>query len=209
MKTLKIFAVAVCSVAMLSAMGDETLTEAQEKVAKAGPKNMKLMIAGFGTIESMTKVDSWLGEQLKPQHNLNNPPTLSQGEAITDPNLKRDIVRFNWVTRKLEYIRESNELAAENARMKQMLTDLQTKVLSDDSKRYVPLAKDYLQVSLSKKAGKLIQVVDRSNADMSLVEQAMNGDNTSVLSGANCILSVSMGDREEDSRIVPVNAGPR
>ena len=187
------------------AFAADGLSEAQEKVAKAGPKKMRLMIAGFGTIESMTQVDKWLGEQLQPNENLEKPPTLSDGDKIKDPALDKDIVRFNWNTRKLEYIRNANELAAENLRNKQMLTALRTKVLTDSATRYVPLAKDYLQAALSRKAGSLIQVVDRSNADMAMVEQGLNGDNSSALAGATCIATVAMGDREEDSRTITVN----
>ena len=54
---------------------------AAEAAAKAAPKDMKLMIAGFGTIESMTKVEEWLGEQLHPVQKLDAPPTLSEGRT--------------------------------------------------------------------------------------------------------------------------------
>ena len=182
------------------------LTEAQEAVAKAGPKKLRLMIASFGTIESNTKVDQWLGEQCPEQHSLSKPPTLTDAEKLKDPQLDREVVRLNWRTRKLEYLRETDMIAAENLRNKRLLNDLRMKVLTDDSQRYVPLAKDYLQASLSEKAGSLIQVIDRSNADMNMVEQGINGDNSSAVAGASCILTVAMGDREEDSREIVVNA---
>lgn len=198
---MTLVASAVCAVAVA-----EDLTPAQEEIAKAGPKKLRLMIASFGTIESMTQVDKWLGEQLQPAQNLSKPPTLTSGEELKNPNLARDVVRLNWNSRKLEYIRETNELAEENRRNSQMLTALRTRVLTDDATRYVPLAKDYLQAALSRKAGSLIQVVDRSNADMSLVEQSINGNDASAIAGATCILTVAMGDREENSKTVTVNA---
>ena len=205
MKKLKIVtAIASAGISFLAVAG-EGLTKAQEAIAKAGPKNMKLMIAGFGTIESMTKVDAWLGEQLQPNKNLDNMPTLSKGEQLQLPELHNFVVRANWNTRKMEYIHDANVLRSQNERNRQMLTALRTKVLTDDSTRYVPLAKDYLQASLSRKARSLIQVVDRSNADMNLVEQQLNGDESSVLAGASCILTAAMGDREEDSKTVTVN----
>ena len=206
MKNFRIafFAVVAAGLAV-GAFAAEGLSEAQEAVAKAGPKKMRLMIAGFGTVESMTQVDKWLGEQLQPMENLEKPPTLSDGEKIKNPDLDKEIVRLNWNTRKLEYLRSSNALAAENLRNKQMLTALRTKVLTDSATRYVPLAKDYLQAALSRKAGSLIQVVDRSNADMAMVEQGLNGDNSSTLAGATCIATVALGDREEDSRTITVN----
>lgn len=197
---------AVAAGLAFAGLADEGLTDAQLAVAKAGPKSMRLMIAGFGTIESMTKVDQWLGEQLQAKTNLEKPPVLSDGEKIADPNLAKDVVRFNWNTRKIEYIRESNALAEENAANARLLRQLRTKVLMDDATRYVPLAKDYLQAALFSRAGKLITVVDRSNADMNMVEQALSGNDASTVAGATCILTAAMGDREEDSKTVTVNA---
>jgi hypothetical protein len=205
MKNLKIAAVFATIGVSLFAVAEDGLTKAQEAIAKAGPKNMKLMIAGFGTIESMTKVDAWLGEQLQPNKNLDSLPTLSQGEKLQNPDLHDFIVRANWNTRKMEYIHDANVIRSQNERNRAMLANLRTKVLTDDSTRYVPLAKDYLQASLSRKARSLIQIVDRSNADMNLVEQQLNGDESSMLSGASCILTAAMGDREEDSKTVTVN----
>jgi len=195
---MAVFAAAVCAHAA------DGLTEAQEAIAKAGPKKLRLMVAGFGTVESMVQVDKWLGEQLQPQQSLAKPPTLSDADKVKDPALDRDIVRFNWQTRKVEYIREVDEVQAENLRNKRLLQELRMKVLTDASQRYTPLAKDYLQASLAEK-GSLIQVVDRSNADMNLVEQGLNGDNSSAIAGATCILTAAMGDREEDSRTITVN----
>ena len=186
------------------ACANEGLTEAQEAIAKAGPKKLRLMIAGFGTIESMVQVDKWLGEQLQPQRNLEKPPTLSDADKLKDPALDREIVRLNWNNRKLEYISDTEAVRSENLRNKQLLSDLRTKVLTDASQRYTPLAKDYLQAALSEK-GSLIQVIDRSNADMNLVEQGLNGDNSSAIAGATCILTAAMGDREEDARTITVN----
>lgn len=198
-----IAAVAAAGMSML-VLADEGLTPSQEAIAKAGPKKMKIMIANFGTIESMTAVDKWLGEQLQPNQNLDKLPTLSDGDKIKDPDLDKDIVRFNWVTRKIQYLRNADALVAENLRNKQMLTALRTKVLTDSATRYVPLAKDYLQAAISRKS-QLIQIIDRSNADMALVEQELSGNHSSVLSGATCILTGTLGDREEDSRTVTVN----
>ena len=205
MKNVKIATALVAMGMSLSAVAGDGLTKAQEAVAKAGPKNMKLMIAGFGTIESMTKVDAWLGEQLQPNTNLDSPPTLSQGEKLRLPELADYVVRANWNTRKMEYIHDANLIRSQNERNRSMLAALRTKVLTDDSTRYVPIAKDYLQASLFEKARSMIQVVDRSNADMNLVEQQLSGDESSMLSGASCILTAAMGDREEDSKTVTVN----
>ena len=182
MKRSRKLLVAACAAALTGGLfAAEGLTDAQEAVAKAGPKKLRLMIAGFGTIESMVQVDKWLGEQLQPQKNLEQPPTLNQGEKIQVAEVHNYIIRANWNTRKMEYIEDANQIRS-----------------------YTPLAKDYLQAALSEK-GSLIQVIDRSNADMNLVEQGLNGDNSSALAGATCILTAAMGDREEDSRTITVN----
>lgn len=205
MKTIKTtVAMALAAGLGFCACASEGLTEAQEAIAKAGPKKLRLMIAGFGTIESMVQVDKWLGEQLQPQRNLEKPPTLSQGEKIQVPEVHNFVVRANWNTRKMEYIDDANEIRSQNERDRQTLSALRTKALTDLSQRYTPLAKDYLQAALSEK-GSLIQVIDRSNADMNLVEQGLNGDNSSAIAGATCILTAAMGDREEDSRTITVN----
>ena len=205
MKTIKTTVVmALAAVLGLCACASEGLTEAQEAIAKAGPKKLRLMIASFGTIESMVQVDKWLGEQLQPQRNLDKPPTLDQGERVQMAEVHNFVIRANWNTRKMEYIDDANEIRAQNERDRQTLSALRTKVLTDISQRYTPLAKDYLQAALSEK-GSLVQVIDRSNADMNLVEQGLNGDNSSALAGATCILTAAMGDREEDSRVITVN----
>ena len=205
MKNFKMIAALAATGVSLCAVAGEGLTEAQEAVAKAGPKKMRIMIAGFGTIESMTQVDKWLGEQLQPNHNLDEVPTLTQGEKIKVVEVDRMVVRANWNTHKMEYVHDANLLRSENERNRMTLAALRTKVLTEDSTRYVPLAKDYIQAALSRKAGTVIQVVDRSSADMALVEQELNGNHSSALAGATCILTATLGDREEDSRTVTVN----
>lgn len=206
MKICQMMGMAVAVFAAAGAMAADGLTEAQEKVASAGPKKMRLMVASFGTIESMTQVDKWLGEQLQPTPNLKKPPTLTEGEKLQVPEVANYVVRANWNTRKLEYVDDDDRIRSQNERDRMTLSALRLRVLTDSSTRYVPLAKDYLQAALSKKIGSLIQVVDRSNADMNLVEQGLNGDNSSALAGATCILTAAMGDREEDSRTITVNA---
>ena len=198
-------AAAACAASMMcGAVAADELTEAQEAVAKAGPKKLRLMIAGFGTVESMVQVDQWFGEQLQPQNNLEKPPTLDQGEKIQVPEVHNYIIRANWNTHKLEYVYDAGQIRTQNERDRMTLSSLRTKVLTDITQRYTPLAKDYLQAALSEK-GSLILVIDRSNADMNLVEQGLNGDNSSALAGATCILTAAMGDREEDSRTITVN----
>ena len=56
MKRSRKLLVAACAAALTGGLfAAEGLTDAQEAVAKAGPKKLRLMIAGFGTIESMVQ----------------------------------------------------------------------------------------------------------------------------------------------------------
>ena len=50
--TKMMMAAALVACLGIAANAEEALTPAQEAVAKAGPKQLRLMIAGFGTIES-------------------------------------------------------------------------------------------------------------------------------------------------------------
>lgn len=173
--------------------------------AAGAPKNVTLMIAGFGTIESMTEVEKWLGEQLQPRANLAAAPTLTEAEKAKAPELDRETVRVNWETRKLEYLKNVTEIDQENARNKRLLTNLRMKTLATDATRYVPLAKDYLQAALAETGCRLIKVVDRSNADVAAVENALGGGDEGF-AAAGCVLTAALGDREESTQTVTVNA---
>ena len=181
------------------------VTSGQEAVAKAAPREMKLMIASFGTINSQAEVENWLGDQLRPNENMEQPPTLSEADKIANPKMAAAVVRANWNTKKLEYMRTSKEIQKENARRMKILTNLKTSMLSDASQRYTQLGREYLQSRLFKKAGRLIKVVDRGNMTIQQTEKAIKGRDADMQNGADCILSVVMGDREEDSKTIPID----
>jgi len=181
------------------------VTSGQEAVAKAAPREMKLMIASFGTINSQAEVENWLGDQLRPNENMEQPPTLSEADKIANPKMAAAVVRVNWNTKKLEYMRTSKEIQKENARRMKILTNLKTSMLSDASQRYTQLGREYLQSRLFKKAGRLIKVVDRGNMTIQQTEKAIKGRDADMQNGADCILSVVMGDREEDSKTIPID----
>ncbi len=197
-KLIKTAAFAALSIAAAGAL-------AKDASPKAGSQ-MRLMIAGFGTIDSIAQVDKWLGEQLQENKNLEAPPVLSQDEKALDPSLAKEVAIINWNTRKTEYTSNAKRVSDQNARDRELLRQLRTKVLTDAQQRYVPMAKDYLQAAIYRRAGALIQVVDRSSADMNFVEQELNGNHDSTILGADCILTAAFGDREEESRTVTVNA---
>ena len=200
-KKKTVFVAAFAAAAM--AMAD--ITPDQEAVAKAAPREMKLMIASFGTINSQAEVENWLGDQLRPNENMEQPPTLSEADKIANPKMAAAVVRANWNTKKLEYMRASKEVQKENARRMKILTNLKTSMLSEESQRYTQLGRDYLQSRLFKKAGRLIKVVDRGNMTIQQTEKAIKGDDADMQNGADCILSVVMGDREEDSKTIPID----
>lgn len=181
------------------------VTSGQETVSKAAPREMKLMIASFGTINSQAEVENWLGDQLRPNGNMEQLPTLSEADKIANPEMAASVVRANWNTKKLEYMRVSWEIQKENARRMRILTNLKASMLSESSQRYTQLGRDYLQSRLSKKAGKLVKVVDRGNMTIQQTEKAIKGKSADMQNGADCILSVVMGDREEDSQTIPID----
>ena len=183
----------------------EDVTTGQESIAKGAPREMKLMIASFGTINSQAEVENWLGDQLRPSENMEQLPTLSDADKIANPQMAVAVVRANWNTKKLEYMRTSREVQQENARRMKILTNLKTSMLSETSQRYTQLGREYLQSRLFKKAGRLIKVVDRGNMTIQQTEKAIKGDDADMQNGADCILSVVMGDREEDSKTIPID----
>ena len=181
----------------------EGVTSGQEALAKNAPREMKLMIASFGTINAQAEVEGWLGDMLKPGQNLEEPPTLSEADKVANPNLAACIVRANWNTKKLEYIRNSRDIQQENARRAKILTNLKTGMLSEPSQRYTAVGRDYLTASIHNQVGELIKIVDRGNIAIANVEKAIKGESADVVNGADCILSVVLGDREEDSMVIP------
>lgn len=204
MKT-KIGIVAVSAAVACCSFGEAEATAGQETVATAAPREMKLMIASFGTIDSQAEVEKWLGDQLRPNENLEQPPTLSEADKVADPRMAAAVVRANWNTKKLEYMRVSREMQAENARRARILTNLKTAMLSDASQRYTQLGRDYLLSRIRKQAGNLIKIVDRGNMQIQQTEKAIKGASADMVNGADCILSVVMGDREEDSKTIPID----
>ena len=197
-------AVAIAAVAV-GAFGDTEASAGQEAIAKAAPREMKLMIASFGTINSQAEVEKWLGDQLRPNENLEQPPTLSEADKVANPQMASVVVRANWNTKKLEYMRVSREMQDENARRARMLANLKTAMLSEASQRYTALGREYLQSRIRKQAGNLIKIVDRGNMQIQQTEKAIAGKGADMVNGADCILSVVMGDREEDAQTIPID----
>lgn len=198
--------VAGMSVASLTfAETEAEVSGKQETLAKATPRSMKLIIASFGTINSQSEVEGWLGDQLRPVVNMDEPPTLSEADKIANPNLNAMVVRANWQTKKMEYIQSNKDIQRENARRMKVMTNLKTHMLSSSSQRYTQIGRDYLQSRIRKLVGNLIQIVDRGNMTIQQVEKQIKGMDADMINGADCVLSVVLGDREEDSKTIPVD----
>ena len=170
------------------------------------PQGVKIMIASFGTIDTQAEVEGWLGDLLKNKVNSSTSLRLSNEDRVTNPDLAAEAVYVNWKEKRLEYWRESEEVRRENLRRSQILLDLKTKVLSDASQRYVPLGRDYLQSAIQRqKVGRLIKIVDRGNMSIQQTEKAIKDASADIVNGADCILSVVIGDREEKTKVIPVD----
>lgn len=196
-----IFGVSVASVALAEA----DASPQQELLSKVAPRGMKLIIASFGTINSQSEVENWLGDQLRPLTNMDEPPTLSEADKVANPNLNAMVVRANWQTKKMEYIQSNRDIQRENARRMKVMTNLKTHMLSASSQRYTQIGRDYLQSRIRKQVGNLIQVVDRGNMSIQQIEKQIKGMDADMVNGADCVLSVVMGDREEDSKTIPID----
>jgi len=181
------------------------LAEPSEAMSMAAPREVSILIAGFGTIESMSPIDKWLGEQLQPRRDITPQSGLAAAEALPDSDISRDAVRLDWNTRRLVYVRDTDSLVRERAKNAAMLRALRTRVLTDETQRYVPMAKDYLQAALSRKARGLLRIIDRGSVDASSADAAIGGNGDGRVAGVSCILTATCGDRERGERVVPVD----
>ena len=185
------------------AFGQSTMNTMPSNAKAAIPKKINVIIADVGTINSIASTEKWLGENLQPKQNIEAMPMVDPG---ADSRFEAECLRWNMRTRQIEYCRSVNDIRDENAKNARILDDLRRRTLIDANKRNVILCKDFIQAALDRKYRQFIQIVDRGNVDMGLVEQTLQGkeDNIAVSSG-NCIVTVVMGDLERSSRTVTVN----
>ena len=170
------------------------------------PTEVKLMITSFGSIDSQSEVEGWLSDLLRPQHSVVKPPEPAKGDMLIDPSIAAEAISINWNERKLSYWRESEAARKENERKEKILMNLKTAALSDASQRYTILGRDYLQSALAKqKVGRLIKIIDRGNMTIQQTEKSIVGKSTDLSNGADCVLSVVLGDREESSKTIPID----
>ena len=157
-----------------------------ENAVQPQQREVRLAVCAFGTAETMTPVEEWLGKTIHPGQYAAGLPSLPQLGENKEHNAGS--VKIEWATEKLEVTHETDMIQAENQRNRKLLNDIRLKVLNDPSRRYVPLAVGYLESALFSASKGAIKMVDLEKAD-----------------GATRLITVSLGDREEDSKVVDVN----
>jgi len=197
----------VLSFMSMMAFAQEEIATLPAAAKAAMPKKINVIIADVGTINSVANTEKWLAEQLQPSQNIESKPMLEPGASAIDSHLVAEFFRWNMKTKQMEYAKASREIEKENAEKLRILRYLRTSTLSDVNQRNVILCKDFIQAALSRKYSKFIQIVDRGNVDMGIVEQTLQGkgENVAVSSG-NCIVTVVMGDLETSSSTVTINS---
>ena len=184
MKTIaRLLAVAVAALGFSASAQDAAPTAGQG----TSPREVRLAICAFGTAETMVPVEEWLGKTIHPGQYAAGLPSLPQLGENKEHNAGS--VKVEWATAKLEMTHETDMIQAENQRNRKLLNDIRLKVLNDPARRYVPLAGDYLEAALFEKSGGAVRLVALEKADA----------NTRLV-------TVSLGDREEDTKVVKVNA---
>ena len=154
--------------------------------AAGGQREVRLAICAFGTAETMVPVEEWLGKTIHPGQYAAGLPSLPQLGENKEHN--SGSVKVEWSTWKGEVTHETDMIQAENQRNRKLLNEIRMKVLNNPSRRYVPLAGDYLGAALFAGGGGSIRLVDLDKAD-----------------AGTRLVTVSLGDREEETKVVDVN----
>ena len=182
MKLTGLFAVAAAALGF-AASAQEASAESEKEPEQ---REVRLAICAFGTAETMTPVEEWLGKTIHPGQYAAGLPSLPQLGENKEHNAGS--VKIEWSTAKLEVTHETDMIQAENQRNRRLLNEIRLKVLNDPSRRYVPLAGDYLESALFSESGGAVRLVSLEKADA----------NTRLV-------TVSLGDREEETKVVTVN----
>lgn len=162
---------------------------AQEPAAaaeNASPREVRLAICAFGTAETMAPVEEWLGKTIHPGQYSAGMASLPQLGENKEHN--SGSVKVEWSTAKLEVTHETDLIQAENQANRKLLNEIRMKVLNDPSRRYVPLAVDYLEAALFTESSGAVRLVSLEKAD-----------------AGTRLVTVSLGDREEESKTINDN----
>ena len=184
MKWTGLFAAAAAALGFAASAQEASVEQEHEQPAQ---REVRLAICAFGTAETMTPVEEWLGKTIHPGQYAAGLPSLPQLGENKEHNAGS--VKIEWSTAKLEVTHETDMIQAENQRNRKLLNEIRLKVLNDPSRRYVPLAGDYLEAALFSESRGSVRLVALEKADA----------NTRLV-------TVSLGDREEETKVVTVNA---
>ena len=185
MITTRLFAATAAAAALGFSAAAQDVSALQEQNG-AAQREVRLAICAFGTAETMTPIEEWLGKTIHPGQYAAGLPSLPQLGENKEHN--SGSVKVEWSTAKLEVTHETDMIQAENQRNRQLLNEIRLKVLNDPSRRYVPLAGDYLEAALFERSRGAISLVALERAD-----------------AGTRLVTVSLGDREEGSKVVDVN----
>ena len=178
-----IFAAAAASLAVASLAQEASV----EQLREPARREVRLAICAFGTAETTAPVEDWLGKTIHPGQYAAGLPSLPQLGENKEHNAGS--VSVKWASDKIEVTRETDIIQTENVGNRALLNEIRLKVLNDPSRRYVPIAGDYLEAALFSAAGGAVRLVALEKAD-----------------AATRLVTVSLGDREEESKVVAVNA---
>ena len=178
-----VFAAAAASLAVASLAQEASV----EQLREPARREVRLAICAFGTAETTAPVEDWLGKTIHPGQYAAGLPSLPQLGENKEHNAGS--VSVKWASDKIEVTRETDIIQTENVGNRALLNEIRLKVLNDPSRRYVPIAGDYLEAALFSAAGGAVRLVALEKAD-----------------AATRLVTVSLGDREEESKVVAVNA---
>ena len=172
--------------AAVAALGFAASAQETASGENTSQREVRLAICAFGTAETMAPVEEWLGKTIHPGQYSAGMASLPQLGENKEHN--SGSVKVEWSTAKLEVTHETDLIQAENQANRKMLNEIRMKVLNDPSRRYVPLAVDYLEAALFTESAGAVRLVSLEKAD-----------------AGTRLVTVSLGDREEESKTVNDN----
>ena len=184
MKKSAIMALAACA----AVCANVASAEDEQQAESGAPREVRLAVCAFGTAETMSSVEDWLGKTIVPGQYAANLPALGNMGEAKEHNASS--LGVKWSTLKLEETHETDMITAENQHNRELLNKIRMRVLDDPSRRYVTLADGYLESALFSAAGGRIKIVSLDKAD-----------------AATRLVTVALGDRESESGVVSVNDG--
>ena len=92
--------------AAVAALGLVALAQETDAQRNAGQREVRLAICAFGTAESLTPIEDWLGKTIHPGQYAAGLPSLPQLGENKEHNAGS--VDIRWATKKLEVTHETD-----------------------------------------------------------------------------------------------------